>query len=143
MRWSELRGAFVCASLVWLPAHAADIGGWYADQQKAAAQAAAGPAPDACPQVIARAAADATALGAYRAAVCYLEAGQPDMIAARAWLARSAAMDFPPAQRLLRALQAADAGVHAAVPHCHDLGEGRQICHGGTPVQPVAAAPEN
>jgi hypothetical protein len=129
--------------LAWLPAQAADIGGWYADQQRAATQAASSPTPDACPQVIARATLDATALGAYHAAWCYLQAEQPDLIAARAWLSRSAESGFLPAHRLLRALQAAEAGLHSPAPHCHDLGEGRQICHGGAPVPPVAAAPKN
>jgi len=140
MRRGVFLGAFVCALLAWLPARAADIGGWFADQQKAAAQPESNPAGDACPQTIARAALDTTGIGAYHAALCYLQAGKPDPVAAQAWLSRSAEMNFLPARRLLRALQAADTGSHSPAPHCHDLGEGRQICHGGAP---VAAAPKN
>ena len=133
--------AFVCALLASFPVQAADIGGWFADQQKAGAQATPDPSADACPQVIARAGLDSTAMGAYHAALCHLQAEKPDTIAARAWLSRSAELNFLPAHRLLRALQAAEAGAHSPVPHCHDLGEGRQICHGGAPVQPVVGAP--
>lgn len=127
-----------------LPCHAADVGGWYADQQKAAAIAAAAAAnkasDDACPQVISRAAADPSSLVAYRAALCYLQADTPDVVAAQAWLARSAEAGFMPAHRLLRSLLIAQAGAHSAGPHCHALGEGQQICHGGTPRLPVTAA---
>ena len=35
-----------------LPCHAADVGGWYADQQKAAAMAATKALDDGCPQLI-------------------------------------------------------------------------------------------
>lgn len=138
-----MRASLLCAVLMSNPASAADVGGWFADQQKASAQAASNADPASCPQVIARAARDTTALGAYQAANCYLQADTPDMVAAKAWLSRSAALDFLPAQRLLRSLQAAEAGAHAAQRHCHDLGEGRQICHGGAPAPPVAAAATN
>jgi TPR repeat protein len=121
------------------PALAADVGGWFAEQQKAAAQDATTPTAASCPQIVARAATDPTALGAYHAAHCYLQADAPDLVAAKAWLARSAEMDFPPAHRLLRALQAAENGSHSSVRHCHDLGEGRQICHGGGSALPLAA----
>ena len=136
-----MRGLFVCTMLVSNLASAADVGGWFADQQKASAQAASGQAAQSCPQVIARAAVEPTALGAYQAAGCYLQAETPDLVAAKAWLSRSAEMNFLPAQRLLRSLLAAEAGAHAALPHCNDLGEGRQICHGGASAPPVAAAP--
>jgi hypothetical protein len=130
----------VSASALWLPCHAADVGGWYADQQKAAAVAAAKVGDEACPEVIARAAADTSALVAYRAALCYLQADTPDVVAAKAWLTRSADAGFMPAHRMLRTLLIAEAGAHSAAPHCHALGEGQQICHGGTPRLPVAAA---
>jgi hypothetical protein len=110
----------------------ADVGGWYAEQQKAAAQAAA-PGERACPQAVSRAAADPTPLNSYHAAHCYLQGDAPDLVAARAWLVRSAETNFLPAQRLLRALAAAEAATHASQRHCHDLGEGRTLCHGGTP----------
>ena len=86
-----------------------------------------------CAQAIRQAASDATAGNAYRAALCYLQAETPDTLAATAWLSRSAEMKFLPADRLLRSLQAAQAGPHSATAHCRDLGEGRQICHGGAP----------
>ncbi len=123
-----------------LPSHSADVGGWYSDQQKAAAAAAAKASDDACPQVISRAATDTSALAAYRAALCYLQAETPDVVAAKAWLGRSADAGFMPAHRLLRSLLIAEAGAHGTTPHCHELGEGQRICHGGTARSPVAAA---
>jgi len=121
-------------------AGAADIGGYFADQQKASAMAAAKATSDACPDVIARAATDTSALAAYRAALCYLQAETPDVVAAKAWLGRSSEAGFMPAHRLLRQLLIAEAGMHSATAHCHDLGEGRQLCHGGPPASPLAAA---
>ena len=47
------RVALACALA--LPCHAADVGGWYADQQKASAMAAASVGGDTCPQAISRA----------------------------------------------------------------------------------------
>lgn len=126
-----------CVGLVAAPAAAADVGGWFADQQKAAAQAN-GAAASGCPQAVARATAEATAVNTYHAAHCYLQADNPDLVAAKAWLARSVELNFLPAHRLLRALMLAEAGVHAGQRHCHDLGEGRQICHGGA-APPLAA----
>jgi TPR repeat protein len=130
----------LCAAMAWAggPAAAADIGGFFADQQKAQAIAAEAGAEPTCPQLIARAASDGSALAAYRAGLCYLQAEQPDMLAAKAWLARAAELGFMPAHRLLRSVLAAEAGPHAGAPHCHSLGEGRELCHGGAP--PLAAA---
>jgi len=132
-----LAAVWCCGALAVAPAAAADVGGWYADQQKAAAQATAAAPASSCPQAVARAAAEATAINTYQAAHCYLQGDSPDLVAAKAWLTRSAEMNFMPAHRLLRALTLAEAGVHAGQRHCHDLGEGRQICHGGVP-PPVA-----
>ncbi len=114
-------------------AGAADIGGYFADQQKASAMAAAKATSDACPEVIARAATDTSALAAYRAGLCYLQAETPDLVAAKAWLARASEDGFMPANRLLRNLLIAEAGVHGATAYCHTLGEGQQLCHGGPP----------
>jgi len=111
------------------PARAADVGGWYAEQQKSATASGAG--TPTCPQAVARATAEPTAISTYQAAHCYLQAETADLVAAKAWLARSAELNFMPAHRLLRALALAEGGVHASQRHCHDLGEGRQICHGG------------
>jgi TPR repeat protein len=148
LRGGALRTAACGAALAalvatWLlppRAHAADIGGYLADQQKARALAAEKASSEACPQLIARAATDDTALAAYRAAVCYLQAETPDVVAAKAWLARASEGGFMPAQRLLRSLLLAEAGVHSPIAHCHVLGEGQQLCHGGTAAPPLAAA---
>lgn len=135
------RVALACALA--LPCHAADVGGWYADQQKASAMAAASVGGDTCPQAISRAATDTSALAAYRAALCYLQGEAADVVAAKAWLTRSADAGFMPAHRVLRSLLIAEAGTHSATPHCHALGEGQQICHGGAARLPVAAATTN
>lgn len=133
--WGILLAAFGLS----LQAEAADIGGFLADRQKASALAAAKTTSDACPAVIERAAVDTSALAAYRAALCYLQAETPDLVAARAWLAKSSEADFMPAHRLLRSLLIAEAGVHVATAHCHHLGEGQQLCHGGPPASPLAS----
>jgi hypothetical protein len=135
-----------CAALLGLcmlvaqAASGADVGGWYAEQQKAAAQRAE-QGTLSCPQAVARAAAAPSPLNSYNAAHCYLQGDAPDLVAARAWLVRSAEMNFLPAQRLLRALAAAEAAAHASQRHCHDLGEGRTLCHGGA--APLAGAATN
>jgi len=134
--WMIVGAASLCMAHGPGGAGAADVGGWYADQQKAAAATVPADTPS-CPLAVARAAAEPTAISTYQAAHCYLQGDAPDLVAAKAWLSRSADLDFLPAHRLLRSLQLAEAGVHARQRHCHDLGEGRQLCHGGAP--PVAA----
>jgi hypothetical protein len=129
-----LSGACGLLAVLAMPVQAADIGGWFAEQQRVSVQAAAQPASGGCAQVIGHATADPTAIKAYHAALCYLQADSLDLVAAKAWWARAADLKSPPAVRLLRALQAVEEGPHSNVPHCHDLGEGRQVCHGGTPV---------
>ncbi len=137
--WRQgLQRALLCAALAPAMASAADVGGFFADQQKAQAVAATRDAAATCAETIARAPTDGTALAAYRAGLCYLQAKQPDALAAKAWLARAAELNFMPAHRLLRSLLIAEAQPHLAAAHCHDLGEGRQLCHGGAP--PLAAA---
>jgi TPR repeat protein len=136
-RWRRRLCAVVGASLAGA-SMAADVGGFYADQQKAQALAADKGAEPSCPQVIARAAADGSALAAYRAGLCYLQTDGLDLLAAKAWLSRAAELGFMPAHRLLRSMQVAEAGPHGGTPHCHPLGEGQQLCHGGAP--PLAAA---
>ena len=120
------------------PVRAADIGGWYAEQQRVAAQASAGASPASCDEAIAQASTAPSGLSTYRAAVCYLAGERPDLVAARAWLTQSSEMDFLAARLLLRSLTLAQAGAHPIQRHCHDLGEGRQLCHGGPPVPGVA-----
>ncbi len=117
-------------------ARAADVGGWYDDQKKAAAQAASSTSSTSCPQTVARANAEPTPVLTYQAAHCYLQGDAPDLVAARAWLTRSADMNFMAAHRLLRALALAEASSHTGQRHCHDLGEGRQLCHGSAPAMP-------
>jgi len=130
--------ALACSGcLLSLPAVAADVGGFFADQQKARETAAA-KGEDSCPQWIASAARDDSALASYRAALCYLQADPADAVAAKAWLARSTEQGFMPAQRLLRSLLIAEAGMHGPTRHCHTLGDGQQLCHGGGP--PLTAA---
>ena len=117
--------------------YAADIGGWFADQERPKVQGADSQVE--CAHAIRDAASATSAVSAYRAALCYLQAETPDTLAATAWLTRAAELKFLPADRLLRSLQAAQAGPHSAARHCHDLGDGRQICHGGAA---PAAAPK-
>lgn len=126
--------------LLSLPAGAADIGGFFADQQKARESAAA-KGEDSCPQWIASAARDDSALASYRAALCYLQADPADAVAAKAWLRRSTEQGFMPAQRLLRSMLVAEAGMHAPTRHCHVLGDGQQFCHGGAPPPAAVAMP--
>ncbi len=138
-----IRLAWLCGALcVAAAVRAADVGGWFADQQKAAAASAAGAGTSTtCPQAVARATAQPTAVSTYQAAHCYLQPEAADLVAAKAWLTRSSELNFLPAHRLLRALQQAEAGEHASQRHCHDLGEGRQICHGGG-APPSATGPQ-
>lgn len=104
-------GAIVVALMqLGTPALAADIGGWFAEQQQKA-EAADTTNAEACPQVIARAAADTTGAAAYRAALCHLQGDAPDAAAAKAWLARAAELNHLPARRLLQALLRAE-GTH-------------------------------
>ena len=79
-------------------------------------------------------------LAAYRAALCYLQADTPDVVAAKAWLVRSSEAGFMPAHRLLRNLLIAEAGMHGSAAHCHTLGEGQQLCHGGSAPPSLATA---
>jgi hypothetical protein len=131
--------AIACSGLLLcLPSGAADVGGFFADQQKAR-EAAAAKGENSCPQWIASAARDNNALASYRAALCYLQADPADAVAAKAWLVRSNEQGFMAAQRLLRSMLIAEAGMHASTRHCHVLGEGQQFCHGGAPA-PAAAA---
>jgi hypothetical protein len=42
-------------------------------------------------------------------------------------------MNFLAGRLLLRSLNLAEAGAHPVKRHCHDLGEGRHLCHDGRP----------
>ena len=133
-------GMAICGWLVPLQAHAADVGGYLADQQKAHAMAAEKAASDGCPQLIARAASDASSLALPRRAV--LPAGRNPRRGRRQGLANTLVENagFMPAHRLLRNLQIAEAGMHGSTAHCHALGEGQQLCHGGSGPPSLAKA---
>jgi hypothetical protein len=103
---------------------AADVGGWFADRGKPEE-------PESCLQTAARAERESSAQLFYLAALCSLQAEPADTVAARLWIHKSAQMNYAPAHRMLRALQAAEQGTHAAARHCHSLGDDRQLCHGG------------
>lgn len=106
---------------------------------------------DECPEIVALASQTAQALlgvpparvrreaeGAaglyYASGMCYLVSDKVgrDSIAASAWLTRAAELEHPLARRALLSLRDTGMPLHPAGPHCHDLGLGRQLCHGGT-----------
>ncbi len=124
--------------------HAADIGGWM--EQKSRSDLLI----DECPEIVALAAQSSQALiglppqrvrleaeGAaqlyYASGMCYLLSNKlgRDSVAAGAWLTRAAELDHPLARRALLALREPNVPLHPPGPHCHDLGQGRQLCHGG------------
>jgi TPR repeat protein len=133
-----LRCAFIFIGLGWASAaHSADIGGWMQHKDRAALPV------DQCAELIAQAArtprtADGAADSYYASGLCYLysEKIARDPVAAGAWLARAAEQGHPLAKRALLALRDNAADDHAPGGHCHDLGLGRKLCHGGpTPSQ--------
>lgn len=112
-------------------AHSADIGGWMQHKDRAALPA------DQCTELIAQAArTPRDAVGAadnyYASGLCYLYSDKVarDPVAAGAWLTRAADLDHPLARRALLALRDNTPDDHAPGGHCHDLGLGRQLCHG-------------
>jgi TPR repeat protein len=126
------RGALLSAGLFTLfaactSASAADIGGWMQQQDRAQS----GVDGLSCAQLATRATQENSALAAYQAALCYLQGQDADALAAKAWLARAAELNHLPAHRMLNAMLRAEAAQHPSAAHCHDLGEGRQLCHGG------------
>jgi TPR repeat protein len=133
---------FIMLLVVAVASHAADIGGWMEQQTRAELQQR-----DDCTEIIAIAAraaqAHATQRGAednalaaasyYASGMCYLVSDKVarDTVAAGAWLARAAELDHPLARRALLALREPPPAPHPAAYHCHDLGLGRKLCHGG------------
>jgi TPR repeat protein len=115
-------------------ANGADIGGWMQHQARIDTAAR-----DDCIQRIADAGRIARDAGGaaqhyYQAGVCYLHSDSVarDAVAANAWLTRAAELDHPLARRALLALRDdADPRAHPAGYHCHELGLGRRLCHGG------------
>jgi TPR repeat protein len=117
-------------------AHSADIGGWMQHKDRAALPA------DQCAELIAQAArTPRDAVGAadsyYASGLCYLYSDKVarDPVAAGAWLARAADLDHPLARRALLALRDNTSDAHPHGSHCHDLGLGRKLCHGGASAQ--------
>jgi hypothetical protein len=113
---------------------AADIGGWM--QHKSRTDLAV----DDCGELIAQAArtepkSEGAAQRYYAGGLCYLYSDRigRDPVAASAWLARAAELDHPLAKRMLLALRDNTPDDHAPGNHCHDLGLGRKLCHGGVP----------
>jgi TPR repeat protein len=125
-------------ALVWLAlcasASAADIGGWMEQQSRA------GLPKDECPEILRLAAlapreSEHAAAHYYAAGLCYLASDKlaRDKTAAAAWLGKAADLDHPLARRALLALRDESAPpLHPAGWHCHELGLGRRLCHGGT-----------
>jgi TPR repeat protein len=118
-------------------AQAADIGGWMQHKSRVETQQR-----DDCAEIIAlasRTARDApVAANAYYASgMCYLvsDSVARDSVAAGAWLTRAAELDHPLARRALISLREVTAPIHAPGYHCHELGMGRRLCHGGTVMQ--------
>jgi TPR repeat protein len=117
-------------------AHGADIGGWMQQQQRTELST------DDCAALIVQAArtpreaADA-AQSYYASGLCYLYSDKVgrDPVAADAWLARAAELEHPQARRTLLEMRQSVPSSHAAGPHCHDLGQGRKLCHGGAASQ--------
>jgi TPR repeat protein len=114
-------------------AQGADIGGWMEQQSRAAL------AKDECPEILRLAAlapreSEHAAAHYYAAGLCYLASDKVprDKVAAAAWLGKAADLDHPLARRALLALRdEASPPIHPAGWHCHELGLGRRLCHGG------------
>jgi TPR repeat protein len=113
-------------------ARAADIGGWM--QHKGRTELPA----DECSELIAQASrtareTDGAAQSYYASGLCYLYSDKVgrDPVAASAWLTRAAELEHPLARRALLALRENTPSTDPAGYHCHDLGLGRKLCHGG------------
>jgi TPR repeat protein len=127
-----IRRAFILVCLGFASvAQAADIGGWMQHKERAVLPA------DQCAELIAQAArtprsADGAGDSYYASGLCYLYSDKVarDTVAAGAWLTRAAELDHPLAKRALLALRDDKADDHAPGGHCHDLGQGRKLCHG-------------
>jgi hypothetical protein len=122
---------FVCIALV-TTAQAADIGGWM--QHKGRTDLPV----DDCGELIAQASrtepnAEGAAQHYYASGLCYLYSDRlgRDTVAASAWLTRAAELEHPLARRVLSSLRENASAAHASGYHCHELGLGRKICHGG------------
>jgi TPR repeat protein len=98
---------------------------------------------DECPEILRLAAlapraSEHAAAHYYAAGLCYLASDQVarDKVAAAAWLGKAAELDHPLARRALISLRdETTPPIHPAGWHCHELGLGRRLCHGGAPPQ--------
>jgi TPR repeat protein len=121
-------------------AQAADIGGWM--EQKSRTELL-NKDKDECAELIAQAArtppeAVNAAQHYYASGLCYLYSNKVarDPVAAGAWLTRAAELEHPQARRALLMLrESPSTAADPKTPHCHDLGLGRKLCHGGASVQ--------
>jgi TPR repeat protein len=120
-------------------AQAADIGGWMQHQSRLETQQR-----DDCPEIIAIAArtpreSETAAAAYYASGMCYLVSDKVarDTVAAGAWLTRAVELEHPLARRALIALRETHTAppLHPAGYHCHELGQGRRLCHGGPVLQ--------
>jgi TPR repeat protein len=126
---------FVLAFVSAAGARSADIGGWMEQQSRVAL------VKDDCPQLLQQAArtpssADNAAQLFYASGLCYLYSAKltRDTVAAGAWFTKAAELNHPQARRALLALRE-PAEPHPSAAHCHDLGLGRELCHGGASSQ--------
>jgi TPR repeat protein len=75
----------------------------------------------------------------YASGMCYLVSDKVarDSVAAGAWLTRAVELEHPLARRALNALRESNAAppLHPNGYHCHELGQGRRLCHGGPVLQ--------
>jgi TPR repeat protein len=136
MRW---RCCWFLGLIVAGAAHAADIGGWMQHKGQVETQQR-----DDCPEIIAIAARtprehESAAAAYYASGMCYLVSDRVarDSVAAGAWLTRAADLEHPLARRALLALRETNAAppLHPNGYHCHELGQGRRLCHGGPVLQ--------
>jgi TPR repeat protein len=137
-----MRASWCLSLCLWLAtaaASAADIGGWMQHKSQIETQQR-----DDCIEIIAIAARtprehDTAAAAYYASGMCYLVSDKVarDTTAAGAWLTRAAELEHPLARRALIALRESNAAptLHRTGYHCHELGMGRRLCHGGPVLQ--------
>jgi hypothetical protein len=122
-------GSMQLATLCWCTlARPADIGGWMGQRAQPPQPAIDGPA---CERALAQSREATSGEDFYHLALCQLNRAPADPGSARAWLDRAVAKDHLPAYRLLHLLGATEPASVAATRHCHDLGAGQRLCHGG------------
>lgn len=100
---------------------------------------------DGCQRRIANAVKSQAAQAQFEAGLCYLYGSgvAQDRVAAQAWLEKAAAQNHLHARRTLTALANIENAPHPPAHHCHDLGYGRQLCHGGPPPKESSSDTKN